>query len=78
MRELDEYDDRNWELNRRVDRDGEREPRASVVAPVRRRQFRYWSGSMFRRVQLSRVRSVQHTHPGEPSCSISSRTLISI
>ena len=48
MAELDEHNDRNWELNHRLDRDGEREPRAPIAARPRRKQFRYWSGLSFR------------------------------
>lgn len=55
MRQIDEHDDLNWELNRRLDRDEEREPRAPIAA--RRKQFRYWSGLSFRPARSSDVRS---------------------
>lgn len=48
MRDFYEYDDPNGELLRRIERDEEKEPRPSFSLPPRRRQFRYWSGLMFR------------------------------
>ena len=48
MRGFYEYDDPNAELLRRLERDEEREPRGQFVARPRRREFRYWSGFMFR------------------------------
>lgn len=48
MREFYEYDDPNGELMRRLERDEEKEPRPRFTPRPRRRQFRYWSGFMFR------------------------------
>ena len=48
MREFYEYDDPNGELMRRLERDEEKEPCPRFVARPRRKQFRYWAGSMFR------------------------------
>lgn len=48
MREFYEYDDPHAEFQRRFERDNEHEPRAPFVPRPRRKQFRYWSGQMFR------------------------------
>lgn len=48
MRDFYEYDDPNGELLRRLERDEEKEPRPRFTLPPRRKQFRYWSGLMFR------------------------------
>jgi hypothetical protein len=48
MRDFYEYDDPNGELLRRLERDEEKEPRQRFALPPRRKQFRYWSGLMFR------------------------------
>ena len=56
MSHLDDYDlERSHELEARLDRDAEKEPRAWTRATPRRKQFRYWSGAMFRpaRVEIS-------------------------
>ena len=48
MKDIDDYDDPNWRLNERLERDEEKEPPPRFTLPPRRRQFRYWSGFMFR------------------------------
>ena len=41
------------ELDRRMERDAEREPHQPMRAPGRARQFRYWAGHMFRPVRVA-------------------------
>ena len=53
------YDDANAELMRRLERDGEKEPRAPFVAPPRRRQFRYWTGLSFRPARTNPVDQIR-------------------
>ena len=48
MRDFYEHDDPNGELARRLERDEEKEPCPRLSLPPRRKQFRYWSGTMFR------------------------------
>ena len=53
MSHFDEHDlDHSHELERRLDRDDEKEPRAATRPTPRRRQFRYWAGASFRPVPI--------------------------
>jgi hypothetical protein len=54
------YDDEDpsAELMRRLERDDEKEPRFGFTRPPRRKQFRYWSGLMFRPVSRDDARRV--------------------
>lgn len=56
----DDYDlERSHELEQRLDRDDEREPRSPARVTPRRRQFRYWSGLSFRPVRRELARTEQ-------------------
>ncbi len=44
----------DYEIDRRTERDAEREPRQPVRASRRVRQFRYWAGHMFRPVRTDK------------------------
>ncbi len=59
MREIYEDEARNWELNRRLERDEEHQPRPQFALRPRRKQFRYWSGLSFQPTRPS-----CHTSPG--------------
>ena len=49
MSYFDDYErERSYELDHRLERDAEKEPRDSIRPAARRKQFRYWSGAMFR------------------------------
>ena len=54
---IDFYEDLNAEIERRLDRDEEREPRRRFTMRPRRRQFRYWAGISFRPVQQENRRA---------------------
>jgi hypothetical protein len=58
MSHFDEHDlDHSHELEPRLDRDDEKEPRAATRPTPRRKQFRYWAGASFRPVHIAtRVR----------------------
>ena len=54
MSHVDEHDlEHSHELERRLDRDYEKEPRAASRPTPRRKQFRYWAGASFRPVHIA-------------------------
>ena len=55
--------ERSHELEAQLDRDAEKEPRAWTSARPRRKQFRYWSGAMFRPASIE----VSSPEIGSPS-----------